>query len=189
MDRQNVCFGFIGTGNMGSALARAVRRRLDGSQILLANQTMEKASRLAEELDAMAVDNHAVAREADYIFLGVKPQVMEDMLKKIAPVLALRGKSFILVTMATGLTIAKIQSSKSLFLSSMYSFNSLLLSPSFTLFPNIAAWNSRIRPSDINNPLPAFPPGVSPQCPKILSYSWLSLQRSAIFRPKYVCSL
>ena len=34
---------------------------------------------------------------------------MEDMLKKIAPVLALRGKSFILVTMATGLTIAKIQ--------------------------------------------------------------------------------
>lgn len=109
MDRQNVCFGFIGTGNMGSALARAVRRRLDGSQILLANQTMEKASRLAEELDAMAVDNHAVAREADYIFLGVKPQVMEDMLKKIAPVLALRGKSFILVTMATGLTIAKIQ--------------------------------------------------------------------------------
>ena len=52
MDRQNVCFGFIGTGNMGSALARAVRRRLDGSQILLANQTMEKASRLAEELDA-----------------------------------------------------------------------------------------------------------------------------------------
>ena len=83
--------------------------RLDGSQILLANQTMEKASRLAEELDAMAVDNHAVAREADYIFLGVKPQVMEDMLKKIASVLALRGKSFILVTMATGLTIAKIQ--------------------------------------------------------------------------------
>ena len=75
-------------------MARAVRRRLDGSQILLANQTMEKASRLAEELDAMAVDNHAVAREADYIFLGVKPQVMEDMLKKIAPVLALRGKSF-----------------------------------------------------------------------------------------------
>lgn len=61
MDRQNVCFGFIGTGNMGSALARAVRRRLDGSQILLANQTMEKASRLAEELDAMAVDNLATA--------------------------------------------------------------------------------------------------------------------------------
>lgn len=109
MDKQNVIFGFIGTGNMGGALARAVSRRLEGRQILLANHTMEKASRLAEELEAKAVDNNTVAREADYIFLGVKPQVMEGMLKKIAPILALRGKSFILVTMATGLTIAKIQ--------------------------------------------------------------------------------
>lgn len=109
MDKKNVIFGFIGTGNMGSALARAVSCRLEGSQILLANHTMEKASRLAEELKARAVDNHTVAREADYIFLGVKPQMMEGMLKKIAPSLGMRGKGFLLVTMATGLTIAKIQ--------------------------------------------------------------------------------
>lgn len=109
MEKQNVCFGFIGTGNMGGALARAVGRKLDGGQILLANRTPEKSSQLAEELAARAVDNDTVAREADYIFLGVKPQVMEGMLKRIAPILALRRKSFILVTMATGLTIARIQ--------------------------------------------------------------------------------
>ena len=28
-------FGFIGTGNMGGALARAARKRLDGGQLLL----------------------------------------------------------------------------------------------------------------------------------------------------------
>lgn len=109
MEKKQVVFGFIGTGNMGGALARAVRRRLEGSQILLANHTMEKASRLAVELEAKAVDNDTVAKEADYIFLGVKPQMMEGMLDKIAPILALREKSVLLVTMATGLTIAKIQ--------------------------------------------------------------------------------
>ena len=43
-------FGFIGTGNMGGALARAARRRLEGEQILLANRTERKAAALAEEL-------------------------------------------------------------------------------------------------------------------------------------------
>lgn len=36
-------FGFIGTGNMGGALARAARKRLDGGHLLLANRTAAKA--------------------------------------------------------------------------------------------------------------------------------------------------
>ena len=32
-------FGFIGTGNMGGALARAARKRLSGGEILLANRS------------------------------------------------------------------------------------------------------------------------------------------------------
>ena len=44
-------FGFIGTGSMGGALARAARRRLEGGQILLANRTEAKAAALAKELE------------------------------------------------------------------------------------------------------------------------------------------
>ena len=36
-------FGFIGTGNMGGALARAARKRLSGGEILLANRSAAKA--------------------------------------------------------------------------------------------------------------------------------------------------
>lgn len=109
MEQKEVIFGFIGTGNMGGALARAVRRTLSGNQILLANRSPEKARLLARELDAQTADNAKIAREADYILLGVKPQVMETVLAEIAPVLALRKSRFLLVTMAAGLTIRQIQ--------------------------------------------------------------------------------
>lgn len=50
-----------------------------------------------------------MAQEADYIFLGVKPQMMAEMLAGIAPVLAQRKNRFILVSMAAGLTISRLQ--------------------------------------------------------------------------------
>lgn len=103
-------FGFIGTGNMGGALAQAARRRLEGNQILLANRTRAKAEALAEKLGAVVTDNVSIAWEADYIFLGVKPQMMADLMAEIGPALEVRTSRFILVTMAAGLTIADIQS-------------------------------------------------------------------------------
>lgn len=109
MKQKDVIFGFIGTGNMGGALARAVRRKVEGGQILLANRSPEKCRLLAEELGAAMAENGDVAKVADYIFLGVKPQMMEEMLKGIAPVLTRREKPFVLVTMAAGLTIGRIR--------------------------------------------------------------------------------
>ena len=78
-------FGFIGTGNMGGALARAARKRLSGGEILLANRSATKAEALAQELDCRAVDNAAVAAGADYIFLGVKPYMVAGLMEKMAP--------------------------------------------------------------------------------------------------------
>ncbi len=105
----NKTWGFIGTGNMGSALARAVRKKAEGSHILLANRTPEKSRLLSRKLDARPMDNMSVAQNADYIFLGVKPQMMADMLSEIAPVLAERNDPFLLITMAAGLTIARVR--------------------------------------------------------------------------------
>ena len=102
-------FGFIGTGNMGGALARAIRKSVDGAQILLANRTAAKAEALAAELDCNAADVKTVAASSDYIFLGVKPQMMEGVLQGIRDTLAQRQDRFILVTMAAGLTIQRIR--------------------------------------------------------------------------------
>ena len=101
--------GFIGCGSMGGALARAACKSIPSDQVFLANRTVEKARALAEELDCRVADNAAVAENADFIFLGVKPQMMADMLSDIAPVLAERETRFVLVTMAAGLSIADIQ--------------------------------------------------------------------------------
>ncbi len=128
--------GFIGTGNMGGALARAVAKADSAAyannssaanaggterryRLMLTNRTPVKAEKLAKELadefcaDAEAVcDNASIAAEADFIFLGVKPQMMEEMLKEIAPLLSARkeqGEGFTLVTMAAGLSIDRIK--------------------------------------------------------------------------------
>ena len=101
--------GFIGTGNMGGALARAACKSLPSDQVFLANRSAEKAKALAEELDCRVTDNAAIAESADFIYLGVKPQMMADMLADIAPILAERQSRFILVSMAAGLTISDIQ--------------------------------------------------------------------------------
>ena len=102
-------FGFIGVGNMGGALARAAALRLPGSSVLLANRSREKAEKLAEELGAVVSDNLAIAASADYIFLGVKPQMLPGVLAQLAPVLAGRSSPFVLVSMAAGLTIARLE--------------------------------------------------------------------------------
>ena len=102
-------FGFIGTGNMGGALARAARKRLGGEELLLSNRTPAKAEALAAELGCRAADNAAVAKEADYIFLGVKPYLVEGLMTEIGPVLAARQGRFVLVSMAAALTIPDLR--------------------------------------------------------------------------------
>ena len=106
---KHTVFGFIGCGNMGTALATAARKALAGEDILLANRTREKAAALAAKLGATATDNAGAAARSDYLFLGVKPQMMADMLAGIAPVLAAREAPCVLVTMAAGLTMQTIR--------------------------------------------------------------------------------
>lgn len=104
--------GFIGCGNMGSALAKAAVKSdmiLPG-QICLANRTASKAEKLAEALGgALVGTNKEIAKYCQYIFLGVKPQMMQEVLEEIAPVLKNRTDRFVLVTMAAGLTTETIQ--------------------------------------------------------------------------------
>lgn len=104
-------YGFIGTGNMGGAVAKAAAKAVGGGNLFLANRTPAKAEALAAETGGRACDNGTAARQ-DYIFLGVKPQMMAGMLLGIRPVLrerAEKGETFTLVTMAASLTIEKIQ--------------------------------------------------------------------------------
>ena len=97
---------FIGTGNMGGALARAAVRAGDPQNVALADYSAEKAKALADELGCrFAADNAAAVRASNYILLAVKPQVMKGVLEGIVPVLAecvKNGERKVLVTIAAG---------------------------------------------------------------------------------------
>ena len=101
-------YGFIGCGNMGGAVARAVCKGAGAANVLLANRTASKAEALAAELGCQTGTNADVAQSCDFIFLGVKPQMMEDLLDDLAPILSGR-ENFVLVTMAAGLSMARIR--------------------------------------------------------------------------------
>ena len=100
--------GFIGTGNMGGALASAAAKSGE-VKVLLANRTKAKAEALAERIGAVVSGNERIAKEANHIFLGVKPQMMAGMLEGIAPALKARESEPLLVSMAAGLTIQRIR--------------------------------------------------------------------------------
>jgi len=102
--------GFIGTGNMGSAIAWAAAWSKQAQRVLLANRTPVKAESLAAQLPGAALStNEEIARTAQLIFLGVKPQMMQLVLSPLEPILRKREDRFILVTMAAGLSCERIQ--------------------------------------------------------------------------------
>ena len=95
--------GFIGTGNMGGALVIAAAKT--DAQIFLCNRTPEKAEALAAQLGCKTATAQEISEFCDYIFLGVKPQMMGDLLSSLAPTLKERTTPFVLVSMAAGLTM------------------------------------------------------------------------------------
>ena len=101
--------GFIGTGNMGGALILAASKSNMEKEILLADKIPEKAKALAEKTGGKLCDNKTAAAEADFIFLGVKPQMLGELMEEIAPVLAERKDRFVLVSMLAAFTCERIK--------------------------------------------------------------------------------
>ena len=45
----------------------------------VSNRTKAKAEAVAEELGCRATSNDEIVRDSEFIFLGVKPQMMKDL--------------------------------------------------------------------------------------------------------------
>lgn len=97
--------GYLGTGNMGSALAKAAVKAIGAGNVYVYNRTLQKAAALSEETGAHLSTPSEICADCDFIFLGVKPQNMHELIGSILPYLRNRNSRFILVSMAAGLTI------------------------------------------------------------------------------------
>ena len=98
-------YGFIGCGNMGGAIAKALSR---STKDILVSDRSGKAKGLAEELGIAYGTVAEVAANCDRIFLGVKPHMMQGVLAPLQGILA--EKKPLLITMAAGLTMEQIDS-------------------------------------------------------------------------------
>ena len=97
-------YGFIGCGNMGGAIAKALCRQT--ADIIIADPS-PSAKAFAQSLGVSHTDNETLVSCCDRIFLAVKPQMMKGVLLPLQALLA--EKRPLLITMAAGLEIAQIQ--------------------------------------------------------------------------------
>ncbi len=100
--------GFIGLGNMGSSLAKAVLDAKTTDQILLANRSQAKVEAFVTNYGGQVTSNEEIFAEADVIFLGVKPAQFSDLLSQYQTILENRD-SILLISMAAGLTLEKLE--------------------------------------------------------------------------------
>ncbi len=100
--------GFIGCGNMGSALARSVMKSVSAFHIVINDVNKDKVDAFCSESGAMTGDLSEIAFDCKYIFLAVKPQMLAELAIKLKPMLAERKDGFVLVSMAAGVTTSRL---------------------------------------------------------------------------------
>ena len=130
----------IGSGNMGFALMKGIAAQDGGNaktSIGFTDAYVEKAKTAANALKAEVFGSNTEAVEkADFVFLAVKPQILSEVLAEIAPVIQKRmAVSPLLVSMAAGWTIEKIQSA--------IAYNAEVKIPVARIMPNTPALISK----------------------------------------------
>ena len=98
-------YGFLGCGNMGGAIAKALAKTT--KDILLTSRS-DTAEKLAAQLGcSYSESNEELIRTCDVVFLAVKPQMAAEVLAPLVPVL--QEHKPLLVSMAAGLTLQRIE--------------------------------------------------------------------------------
>lgn len=102
----------LGAGSMGGAIARGVAGS-GSTSVIATNRSREKAAALVgiPGVRSLALEddpdaNRAAAAEADVVLVGVKPGMVPDLLREIAP--SLRDGAAV-VSLAAGVTIATFE--------------------------------------------------------------------------------
>lgn len=100
--------GFIGCGNMGGALARAVAKSDEKKTIAVCDYLQEKAQSLAKQIGASVLSAEELVKSSKFILLGVKPQAMKDALSPLQTALS-ENPQAIIVSMMAGVPISEIR--------------------------------------------------------------------------------
>jgi len=99
---------FIGAGNMAEAIVSGMVAGdfCEPEKIIMTDIRPDRLSDLGAEYGVSTSADNRVVKDAEIVVLAVKPQVMADVLKEIAPVLQ---KETLVVSIAAGISCAKIE--------------------------------------------------------------------------------
>lgn len=95
--------GFIGAGNMGSAIMKGIAGSSLSSQVSLFafDPSSEQLEMLKESGVSACADETEIMDKCKYVFLAVKPQIISGILEKIAPY---TRKDTVFVSIAAGIS-------------------------------------------------------------------------------------
>ncbi len=99
---------FVGAGNMAEAIVSGMiaANFCEAEKIVMMDVRPERLADLETELGVSTSTDNRVVRNAEIVVLAVKPQVMGEVLKAIAP--ALRPETLV-ISIAAGIPAAKIE--------------------------------------------------------------------------------
>lgn len=109
--------GFLGCGNMGGALAAATAKAVGAEKIAVFDTDKTKMTDFCEKKGTAGVSRSELLSESEFIFLGVKPQMLGVVFDEIREDLKCALKSAengeaeqpVLVSMAAGVAIASLK--------------------------------------------------------------------------------
>src|SRR5271167_3839031 len=99
----------LGTGKLGSILLRAYLKQdlFPQKHVTATVRHEEKAATLAKDLGVqVTTDNRKAVKDADIVLLGVKPQVVGDVLEEIKPEL---GQDTLIISVAASVPTSYIE--------------------------------------------------------------------------------
>jgi pyrroline-5-carboxylate reductase len=98
--------GFIGMGNMGSAMLKGVMKVFDKDDILFTRKNEALGRELEQETGVRFVESNAeLANNVKYLVLAVKPQMYAQVIKNIENVIT---KEHVIISLAPGYSIEKL---------------------------------------------------------------------------------
>lgn len=100
--------GFVGSGNMGFALATAAAGAVGGDEVILSASCKENAENRAKRLSCHAGTACEAAEQAKFVFLAVKPNKLSCVAEEIMPAAEKNGDA-VIVSMLAGVSLKTLE--------------------------------------------------------------------------------
>lgn len=103
--------GVIGLGNMGSAVAVALRKQISSQDLYLSNRSQQKVDDFIHHYGGQSSTNEEILNTCDWIFMAIKPYQLQDLTPFLRNHLDYSRKNQIFVSMMAGIDLDTLEKS------------------------------------------------------------------------------